>query len=256
MHAGLANDLFSSLKVEHGPPALLGRFFLKAEALVHACGVALEFAPMTALLEANKANRETWLPLISIFDPTWSRLDQDNAFCILGRDKSGAIVATQAGRFLDLSQSSFGAVCEDLTLYYADPAAALPGERCTASAPEAWTTLTGRVLFSGAAWYHPNLRGAGLSRILPRLSRLYGLTRWNTDHTVTMMGEANMARRVNERNGYRHAAWSIDIASSHYGTARMALLWNTTADTLDDATDFVDRLGDHVARDLAARRVR
>jgi hypothetical protein len=246
-------DVFEGLTIEHGPPALLGRFFLRAEALVEACGVTLEFAPMLALLEVNKANRNSWLPLISIFDPTWSDLHADNAFCILGRDRTGRVVATQAGRLLDLTGSSFGSACEDLTLFYRDPSEALPGERCTASAPEAWT-IGGRVLFSGAAWYHPSLRGAGLSRVLPRLSRAYGHTRWATNHTVTMMGEANMARRVNERNGYRHAAWSIDIAGSHYGTARMALLWNTTANTLDDLQEFHDRLADDLEQDIAARR--
>lgn len=247
-------DLFSTLQIEHGPPAILGRFFLQVERLASDCGVTLEFATMAALLEVNRANRESWLPLISIFDPTWSDLDAENAFCILGRDRSGTVVATQAGRLLDLSSKTFGTACEDLTLFYADPAQALPDERCTALAPEAWT-IGGRVLFSGAAWYHPSLRGAGLSRVLPRLSRVYGFTRWGTDHTVTMMGETNMARRVNERNGYRNAAWSIDITGSHYGTARMALLWNTTADTLEDASDFVDRIAADVARNAVARRL-
>jgi hypothetical protein len=245
--------LFSDITVDHGCPARIGRFFLSAEHLARMAGIRLSFVPMTELLAANQANRESWLPLISIFDPTWSALDASNAFCIVGRNHRDEIVATQAGRLLDLPNTSFADVCSDLRLFYADTANAQPGETCSVSAPTA-ADIGGRVLFSGAAWYRPDTRGSGLSQTLPRISRVYGYTHWNTDVTVTLMGEANMARKINQRNGYRHAEWAVDLANGHYGTARMALLWNSRADTLDDLADFTERLSPEIEADIRDRR--
>ena len=50
--------------------------------------------------------------------------------------------------------------------------------------------VTGRVVFSGAAWYRRDYRGKQLVEILPRLSRAYAYTRWRSDCTITMMTEA------------------------------------------------------------------
>jgi hypothetical protein len=248
-----SRPLFSDISVDHGPPSQVGRFFLAAEHLAHQIGISLSFAPMTAMTVINQANRATWPHLVPALDPNFSQLDATNAFCILGRNARGEVVATQAGRLLDLTDKSYADACEDLSLFYADRGDAKAGETCAVSAASA-RDIRGRVLYSGGAWYRPDIRGTGLSRILPRISRVYGYTRWNTDTTLTLMQVANMGRRVNERNGYRHAEWSIDWSAGPLGTQSLALLWNTRADTLADLADFTQRLAPEIEADISHRR--
>jgi hypothetical protein len=253
-----SESLNTNITVHHGPVGTIGRFFLQAEQLAHDCGVRLSFAPMAALVDANLANRDSWLPLISIFDPTLNDLGDDNAFCILGHNVHGDLVATQAGRLFDWTGTTLRREAESLRLFYRDGVSdARPDEWCTMSAPAA-ARIRGSVLFSGAAWYRPDIRGSGLSQILPRISRVLGHTRWNTNTTITMMGGGNMKRRVNVRNGYRHAEWAADMDIGPFGPMQLALLWNDTADTLADLVDFGARVAPeielHVGRRYAEQR--
>ena len=115
--------------------------------------------------------------------------------------------------------------------------------------------MTGRLLFSGAAWCRPDCRGAGLATILPRISRALGLARWNTSKTLTLMGELNMGRRVFARNGYRHLDWSVDMHNSPlFGSGRYALLWIDRDELLDDIGTVLDASGAETDRALDVRR--
>src|SRR5215470_18667863 len=73
--------------VEHGPPDVLGRFFLKADAAARERGVTLEFAPLAELQRVNDRNRATWKPLVPLFSTRYNDLDPEHSFCILGRNR-------------------------------------------------------------------------------------------------------------------------------------------------------------------------
>jgi hypothetical protein len=233
-------SLFSQITVTHGPAPLLGRSLLKAEDAALRRGVRLSFASLNDLLQLNRNNRDTWLPLISLFDPTLNDLSEDQAFCILGSNKDGEIVAAQAGRLYDWPDTSYHEEASNLRLLYTNPSRSkLPDEGCRVSALAA-KGITGRVLFSGAAWYRPDYRGCGLVEILPRIARAYAYTRWNTDCTVTMMSETNFKKGVFPRNGYRNAEWDVQLINSRMGTIRFVLLWIKPDEMLDDLGSFLD----------------
>ncbi len=249
-------SITQSITIEHGPVGVIGRFFLKAEELALQCGIRLSFASMQDLMAVNAANRQTWHPMISIYDPAVSNIGTDTAYCILGRNARGDVVATQAGRLLDLSKTSFKQEAESLRLFYAGGRAhpaCRPAETCVVSA-QAGEHMRGRVMFSGGAWYHPDIRGSGLSRFLPRVSRVYGHTRWNTDTTMTMMGETNMNRRVHERNGYRNSDWDVVLDGGPLGRMRLAMLWNSTAETFEDLSHFFDDVAPTLEDDIRQGR--
>ena len=71
--------LLSDITVEHGPVDLLGRFFLKADTAARQRGVTLSFAPMQELVEVNERNRDTWRPLLPLFDPACGGITPDNS---------------------------------------------------------------------------------------------------------------------------------------------------------------------------------
>jgi len=100
--------LIADVTVEHGPVDLLGRFFLKADTAARQRGVALEFGTFEELLQVNSKNQDTWKPITSMYDPRYcpQGLAPERAFCILGRDARGEVVATYASRLFEAGDTN------------------------------------------------------------------------------------------------------------------------------------------------------
>jgi len=236
-----AASLLSELTIDHGPADLLERFFQHADAAARARGVTLSFADMAELVEVNQQNRDSWLPLFPTYDVRCNTIGPDEAFCILGRDRCGKVVATHAGRLFNLRFSNFHDLAQSLLLMYEHPdQSKQPGETCQVTAKAA-QSIAGRVVFSGAAWYHPDYRGKQLSRILPLLSRAYAFTRWNMDYLVAMMSEGVVRGGMTERTGYTNIDWDIRVTNSPLGNVRFAFMWMERQQLLEDIDKFVAR---------------
>jgi len=233
------------LVLTYGPIEKLGRFFLLAEERMNSLGLNLCFGSFDELAAANRAHSQTWRPLLPSFDPALSALDDDQAFCIFGRDINGNIVATQAVRLFTWTDTNFHAEAENLRLFYADPAAARgENERCSVSA-ESTRGIDGRVLFSGAGWYQPQYRGQGLGVLMPRIARLYALSRWYIDFAICIMAEGVVKGGFPERAGYRHVDWELSMQRMpvfREGTVRAAAVWMDTEAALQDLDDMLSRL--------------
>jgi hypothetical protein len=122
-------------------------------------------------------------------------------------------------------------------MFYADPDAALArGDHCKIITPVA-QSIKGRVAYSGAGWYRRDFRGKGLATILPRISRAYAFTRWNTDFTISFIGDAVTAGGMAERAGYT----KIELSSVEF-----------VAPPLDVRCALVSMRADELLADLAA----
>lgn len=246
-------SLFSQISIQHGPAALLGRVLLLCEAELRERGVTLAFAGMPDLVTVNAANADSWAPLWSGFNPAFSNLTPDNSFCILGYDSSGAVVATQAARYLDWQDTTYQREAESLRLMYADPEASkLPGEECKVTALAA-RGVSGRVVNTGAGWYRRDFRGKELVSLLPRMARALAYTRWATDCSVTMMAEPVVRGNVFPRTGYRNLEWEVRMLNSRGRIPRFALLWSKRDEMLEDLTEFLG--GFEMSADTARRVV-
>src|SRR5262245_32247766 len=180
----ISGRLPACLKIKYGPVGLFGRFFLWADTAARDRGVTLFFASLQDLIEANKANSDTWRPLVPVFDEALGGATPETAFVLIGRNKDGEVVATQAARIYDWSKTSLKDEANSLRMFYADPDAAVArGDRCEITAPIA-EKISGRVAFSGGIWYRRDFRGKDLGTILPRISRAYAFTRWHSDFTL------------------------------------------------------------------------
>jgi hypothetical protein len=231
----------ANLKIKYGPVGLLGRFFLWADSAAQERGVKLSFASLQDLVAANRANSDSWRPLVPVFDPVLGGVRPEMGFVLIGRNKDQQIVATQAARLYEWSRS-LDDEATSLRMFYADPAAAFArGDRCEIATPVA-KNISGRVVFSGAAWYRPDFRGKGLAGILPRISRAYAFTRWNSDFTIGMIGDAVFAGGVAQRCGYTMVApSSVDLVASPLGALRCALTWMQPDELLADLAAVVDQ---------------
>jgi hypothetical protein len=234
--------LISDITVEHGPPDLLGRFFLKADTAARSRGVTLSFAPMQVLIDVNQSNPETWRPILPLFDPAYGGIDDENSFCILGHNAKGEIVATQAARLYRWQDTSFHEEASALRLFYAEPDRhRSEGERVEVTAPIA-KRLSGSVIFAGGIWYRPDYRNVGLPYILPWLSRAYAYTRWHHDFSMSIMAEEIYARGMARRSGYTKADWEVWLRHTPVhptGNIRCALVWMDEDDLLNGVEEFL-----------------
>jgi hypothetical protein len=233
------------LKIKYGPVGLLGRFFLWAERAARDRGVTLFFAGLQDLVEVNKANSDSWRPLLPLFDMELGGTTPQTGFVLIGRDKDGQIVATQAARLYDWSETTLEDEATSLRMFYADPDAAFArGNRCDVTTAAA-RSITGRVVFSGAGWYRRDFRGRDLATILPRISRAYAFTRWNTDFTISVMTDAVTAGGMAERCGYTKVEHdSIDLVLTPTGEARCALVWMSRHELIADLAVIMDQVPD------------
>ena len=244
----------SQLKLEYGPLETLGTFFPAAYEAASHYGVHLSFGTFEQLLQVNPDNQASWRAIIPTFDPRCSQLMEHDAFCLLGYNHAGEVVATQACRLFNWRDKSFFEAAEDLTLFYADPARdRLPDETCDITA-EVSRSIRGRVAFSGAGWYRPDFRGKFLSLVLPRISRAYAFTRWSTDYTTSMFQDTVLAAGMAERCGYKNIDWHVHVKGSPMGDIKFAFVWMEPDELIDDLRCFGDLIQAEVDRRVRYRR--
>jgi hypothetical protein len=232
----------SDITIEHGPADMLGRFFLKADTAARQRDVFLSFITPEEMLEINKANADTWRPVLPLFNPESSVLNEDNCYCMAGRNAKGEIIATQAGRLLPWSGTTFHDEASSLRLFYTEPEGMkAEGEEVIVTAPAA-RTLTGSVVFSGAIWYRPDYRGRQLPSIIPYISRAYAYTRWKQECTMSIMAQDVHARGMAERSGYNNVDWEVLLRRTPVipdGDLHCAMVWMDSNFLLKGTADFL-----------------
>ena len=242
MYVQKRKRFLDQLDIKHGPRDLLMRYFLKTVSEVEARGVRLEFGTFAELSEINRRNRNSWRPLLSSFQPKVGGVTDDNGFVILGRDSSGDVVTTQALRIFDWQSTDLKAEAESLRLFYANPERdRLPDEACEISAPLA-TEITGRVAWSGGVWNRPDYRGRQLGDLIPRMSRCYGLARYDIAGSAAFMSPENVAKKLHIRAGFTDLQESVVLRNSQSypeGNLVMYLARQRPDDMVDDAFRFL-----------------
>lgn len=241
-------SLLDGITIDYGPPELLARVFLKAEAQAREAGVRLEFATFEQLIEVNRAQKQNWRPLLPIFQPGLGGIGPENGFCILGYNSNGEVVATQAARLFTWTNTNFKAEAESLRLFYADPERSKQeGESCRVTARSA-EDMFGRVAFSGAVWYHPNYRGHGLTSCVTRISKALAFTRWYTDVTLSIMAEEVVKQGTARRVGYSNVEYEVMLTNSPVGTVRTALIWMRPPEMLEHLEGYLRRADPQIDR--------
>src|ERR1700681_4964478 len=244
----IALRLPDQITVDHGPTDLLARFFLAADRAARERGVYLTLRhDLEGLVALNERQRKHWYRISPLFDPAFSALSPRNSYWIEGRNAAGETVAAQAGRVFFWPDTTLKDEIESLRIFYADPARmAVPGETIAMTAPSA-AEISGGVVYSGSGWYRPDFRGRALSAILPRISRAYALTRWNTETTVSFVEQSLIDKGVVARYGYRRIEHALDWRASLKGDITLALIWMPRAELEDDLGAFLSGAVEDVA---------
>jgi hypothetical protein len=228
------------LRIEHGPTDLVRRFLRYADALNRQQGVVLSFAPLEELQAVNESNRDSWKPLLSIFDPRLNSIAPDDAFCLLGRNAEGEVVSAQGGRLYTWQSTNLKEEAESLRWFYADPEASKrPGESCVVTAPSA-PHISGRVAFLGAVWYRPDYRKRMPTVVDLRIGHYYALAKWRPDHLALIMVEALANKGLAPRFG-RPPEWEVRFTNNiSFGDSRLALIQASGEETLGRFLQYME----------------
>ena len=187
----------------------------------------------------NKANRDSWRPLLPHYDPEMSEITDDNSLCMLGRDAKGDVVLTQVARYFNWTDTNLHDEIINLRLFYKDPPRmSQPTEAAFVYAPMA-KNIKGRVAFTGGLWCRPDYRGKGLPGISPRIARCIAIARWNVDTACTIIAPEVHQRGVAQRGAYHNVEWGVRLVNNPFGTLNMALLWATRDEMVADFEHYL-----------------
>lgn len=234
--------LLDQITLLHGPHDLLGRFFLIADTAARDQGVKLRLrVDFEGLVELNRQHRESWTPMSPIFDPAQSSLRIDSAFWLEAYDDDGDTVATHAARLFDWPETTVVDEIRSLRVFYDDPAPRVAdGERVELDGA-AVAHIKGRNVYGGALWVRPDYRRRGLTTILPRISRAYAFTRWDSEFHWSFVEPKTHTFGVPHASGPFHVEDSMPVTLrlQFRGLFPSYVMWMRTAEMLDDTADFV-----------------
>jgi hypothetical protein len=239
-----------ALVVKYGPAPLLARFVIAADRVARAAGIHLrlrnDFETLTRLNEEQVA-RGAWYPMVDTFNPERSDISPDNGFWLSGENDQDEIVCTNAARIFDWYHTSFEEQAVAM-LYGRDE-----GQRCIITA-DAAKSITGVVQCHGATWVRPDYRSRGLSHLLPRVCRAYGLSRWPVDYVIAVIKMVHYENGTAFGFGARHFSPSILYPDRNDG--ELVLAYSTTDEISDDLDSYLaTELSNTSAGKFAARPV-
>lgn len=244
--------------LRHGPLDLLDRFLARAESEARQRGVTPEFGEFSRLVSTNGSNSTCWRSLVPVLDPRRGSLGDHN-FCLVGLDRKGDIVATQAARLYDFGASNLKTEAEAgrLMTPLASPEriGPTPEDRVQIllNVPSA-TRVTGRAVYSGGTWYHPDYRGIGLSSILPRMGRAVALAMWNADFFFSFVEPPLARQKMLDRYGYSNVEHGAKVIIGERIDFEGALIWMHRDELIGDLASFVSNFGTQI--DALPRRRR
>jgi hypothetical protein len=222
-----------ALTVRHGPAPLLSRFILAADMAARGVGIRLrlrtDFAALAALNKEQVA-RGNWFPLIDTFNPERSGICSENGFWLSGENDDGEIVCTSAARIYDWHGTNLAE--QAVAMWYGRD----EGQPCviTTDAAEA---ITGVVQNMGSAWVRPDYRSRGLSHLLPRISRAYGVSQWPVDTIIAFVRMAHIQNGMAFSYGAAHFSPGIEYPAEPYGP--LVLCHTSAEEVYDDLDDYL-----------------
>jgi GNAT superfamily N-acetyltransferase len=231
--------LLDKLVIKHGPPEVLGPFFAKTYRAALDRGITLSFGSLNELAIINEQNRKNWMPLVPVFDPRFGGVTPDNSFCVIGRTALGKVVAAHAARIFEWKDTNFVEELKSLRLFYSNPQLMQQsGEVCSVSADLA-CEIKGRVVYSGAAWVHPDYRGRGLTAILPKFAKAYAYTRWQPHFIASLMTEAIHSAGFFHHFCYQKLDWEARLIIPQHGQVRFAVVWMNDSHLFDQLSNSI-----------------
>jgi hypothetical protein len=236
-------SFLEDVRIDHGPPRELGRFFLAADTLVRSAGIRLQLVSIKAASQAHTDNKESWPVFPPMLDSRLSEVPENFSYALLGYNNAGEVVSSQAGRVYDSPDRSLSDLIGDQSFFYGQSAVCAANPTCHITA-QAGRRIKGRFVYSGALWVRPDHRGSRMANVLPRISRAYALSRWGTDFTIAFLSNVNSS--LFKLYGYPNVEQGVEVRGSATADMVGSLMWMNTDELTADLTRFLEQVGPQV----------
>lgn len=180
------------------------RFMASAVSLAESQGLFLELGADFQLYAERIALHRQDQPVGSPFDHDRHVLRQVNGFWIMGRNRQGQIVHTQAMRLIDLAGDSLSDYLKAQFRLFPPAGVALDLQNSEYRAGPWAGRIRGKTCYHGEVWLTESWRGTGMSTVLVRLAFALCLLRWSPDYVFGFMPKAAAFKGLATREGYMH----------------------------------------------------
>jgi len=225
-----------AVTVQGGPVEDIAMFLLLADQTARDRGIRLRVRrDLDALVDLNRREvaRGNWYPLFPLFDPTQDRVDESNFYWISGTNDDGETVVAQAGRLFQWDDRGVEPLIARLLYPNQDPHPPVVLDDVAKQG------VAGTVCFSGSTWFHPDYRRLGLSRILPRISRVFAYSQWQTDWTISVIKRELVELNIATAYGYSDVQLGIQVPGHPLGDLDISLVRMPRSELLSDVVRFV-----------------
>ncbi|MEQ6249059.1 hypothetical protein ABMC89_09235 [Sulfitobacter sp. HNIBRBA3233] len=183
------------------------RFIASSADILNEYGIGLEVGYDFEMYRKHLAKARPDHTLGAPFDPLLQDIRPGNAFWIIGRNREGDIIHTQALRMLSLAEMT---VADYLAANFrafppSDVDLDLPRSRYRAG-PGA-RRMTGQVAYHGEFWIggaDKQFRGQGVSCVLGRYGFWEAIQHWDPDHIIAFILKPVAFKGLVERAGWMH----------------------------------------------------
>lgn len=127
------------------------------------------------------------------FDPDHSWLTPANSFWVCLRDGSGQVIGCICSRLFETDDMM--QIIRSYRLFF-DRKPVLDLRPLRLVAPDDVPIISGRIGYTGGYWLHPDWRGRGLSRLLPRINRALALRHFDLDWLFSLGRDTETWARV------------------------------------------------------------
>ena len=140
-----------------------------------------------------------------IFDPRQSDIGPKNGFWVIGCDRNGELVHTQAIRLIELGTSSFGEYLSSNLATFRPNGLAVDTEKSDWRLSPNAAAISGSVSYHGGLWVkggQDGFRGGCLTAVLTRFMLAICLLKWRPDFLIGFQAPHTMCRGLAAREGY------------------------------------------------------
>lgn len=165
--------------------------------------VGTDFATYATIVTSERPQQALGVP----FDPELTKLKARSSFWLIGRNRDGRLIHTQACKIVPLNALSLGQYLLRRFRDFPPAIADIDLPRSRFRAPPGAKNISGTVVYHGEVWMAPDhgtYRGTGLSTVLARTGLLEAFNRWRPDWLFGFMAQQVAFKGFAERMGYMH----------------------------------------------------
>lgn len=165
--------------------------------------IGYDFAEYRDVLKAARPDHELGAP----FDPNIHDLNKHNAFWMIGTNRDGDIMHTQAIRMLDLAGQCVSDYFLKRFSEFPPSGVDIDLNRSRYRAGPGAMRMSGNVAYHGEFWMGGapgEYRGTGISSVLSRYGFWEAMQHYDPDHIVAFMAQAVAFKGLAERTGWMH----------------------------------------------------